>query len=45
LWLCGGSKTQSGARALEAYSTVIQTAKRRGQNPVDVLAELYSRRE
>jgi transposase len=43
--LCGGSKTDSGARALEAYSTVIQTAKRRGQNPVDVLAELYSRRE
>jgi transposase len=40
--LCGGSKTQSGARALEAYSTVIQTAKRRGQNPVAVLAELYS---
>jgi transposase len=43
--LCGGSKPQSGARALEAYSTVIQTAKRKGQNPVDVLAELYSRRE
>jgi transposase len=43
--LCGGSKTQSGARALEAYSSVIQTAKRRGQNPVAVLAELYSRRE
>jgi transposase len=43
--LCGGSKTQSGARALEAYSTVIQTAKRRSQNPVTVLAELYSKRE
>jgi len=43
--LCGGSKTQSGARSLEVYSTVIQTAKRRGQNPVDVLAEPYSRRE
>jgi transposase len=43
--LCGGSKTHSGARALEAYSTVIQTAKRRGLNPIRVLAELYSRRE
>jgi transposase len=43
--LCGGSKTQSGARALEAYSSIIQTAKRRGQNPVAVLTELYSRRE
>jgi transposase len=40
--LCGGSKSDSGARALEAYSTVIQTAKRRGQNPVTVLAELYA---
>jgi transposase len=43
--LCGDSKTQSGARALGVYSTVIQEAKRWGQQPVEVLAELYSQRE
>ena len=43
--LCGGSKTDSGARALEAYSSIIQTAKIRGQKPLDVLTALYSKRE
>jgi transposase len=42
--LCDGSKTDSGARALEAFSSVIQTARVRGESPVKVLAGLYAKR-
>jgi transposase len=40
--LCAGSKTWSGARALEAYSSVIQTARLNGSSGFEVLKELYA---
>lgn len=42
--LCAGSKNKNGARAMEVYLSVLGTAKLRKQDPVRVLAELYSRR-
>ena len=40
--LCAGNKTWSGARALEAYSSVIQTARLNGSSGFEVLRELYA---
>jgi transposase len=40
--LCAGSKTWSGAKALEAYSSVIQTARLNGSSGFEVLQQLYA---
>ena len=40
--LCAGNKTWSGARALEAYSSVIQTARLNGSSGFEVLRQLYA---
>jgi transposase len=40
--LCAGNKTWNRARALEAYSSVIQTARLNGSSGFEVLQQLYA---
>ncbi len=42
--LCAGSKSWGGARALEAFKSVIESAKLSGSSGFDVLTEVYSQR-